>query len=105
VLATAAIQLLKDVENLGDSGKYKVWKKIQSRLVKSGHKRAPELLDGNKIRRILDAQCRSTRRQHVVDGGSWILIRNRSISEEALWTRHHLFGSELTLTHCPGEKI
>lgn len=57
-----AIRLLKDAVNLADSGKYKGWKKIQSRLVKSGHKRAPELLDGNKIRRILDAQCRSARR-------------------------------------------
>ena len=47
---------------MAGSAKSKGWKKVQSQLVKSGHKRSPELLDGNKIRMILDAQCELARR-------------------------------------------
>ncbi len=56
------LEVFKEAVKLADSGKYTGWKKIQSRLVKSGHKRAPDLLDGNKIRMVLDAQCKLARR-------------------------------------------
>ena len=52
------LEVFKEAVNLAQSGKYTSWKKIQSRLVKSGYKRAPELLDGRKIRMILNAQCK-----------------------------------------------
>jgi hypothetical protein len=55
------LEVFKEAVKLANSGKYKGWKQIQTRLVKSGHKRAPELLDGNKIRMILDAQCKLAR--------------------------------------------
>ena len=51
------LEVFREAVKLADTGKYKGWKKIQSRLVKSGHKRAPELLGGTKIRMILDTQC------------------------------------------------
>ena len=51
------LEVFKEAVKLADSGEYKDWKQIQSQLVKSGKKRAPELLDGRKIRMILDAQC------------------------------------------------
>jgi hypothetical protein len=56
------LEVLKEAVKLSDSGRHKGWKKIQSQLVKSGHKRAPKLLDGNKIRMILDASCKLARR-------------------------------------------
>ncbi len=52
------LEVFREAVKLAGSGKYTSWKKIQSRLVKSGHKRAPELLDGQKIRMILDSQCK-----------------------------------------------
>jgi hypothetical protein len=57
------LEVFKEAVKLAQSGKYTGWKKIQSRLVKSGHNRAPELLDGRKIRMILDAQCKLARSQ------------------------------------------
>jgi adenylylsulfate kinase-like enzyme len=52
------LEVFREAVRLAGTGKYTGWKKIQSRLVKSGHKRAPELLDGKKIRMILDTQCK-----------------------------------------------
>jgi hypothetical protein len=52
------LEVFKEAVKLADSGKFKNWEQIQSRLVKSGKRRAPELLDGRKIRMILDAQCK-----------------------------------------------
>jgi len=37
------LEVFKEAVKLAGSGKYKGWKKVQSRLVKSGHKRAPGL--------------------------------------------------------------
>ena len=55
------LEIFKEAVKLAGSGEYTGWKKIQSRLVKTGHKRAAELLDGNKIRMVLDAQCKLAR--------------------------------------------
>ena len=45
------------------SGKCKDWRDVQEELVEAGYKRAPYLLDGNKIKDILDAQCELARRK------------------------------------------
>jgi hypothetical protein len=46
---------------LAKSGRMKNWKSIQAQLVKDGHKRAPDLLDGDKIRAVLDICCSDSR--------------------------------------------
>ena len=42
---------------LAGSGKCKDWYDVQEKLVEKGYRRAPDLLDGEKIRAILDLQC------------------------------------------------
>lgn len=42
------LEFFMEAVKLADSGKHTGWKEIESKLVKSGHKRAPELLDGKK---------------------------------------------------------
>ena len=45
------------------SGKCKDWYDVRERLVEKGYRRAPDLLDGEKIRTILDFQCGIGRKQ------------------------------------------
>ena len=42
---------------MAGSGKFKNWRGIRDGLVEKGYKRAPDLLDGDKIRTILDIHC------------------------------------------------
>jgi hypothetical protein len=42
---------------MAGSGKFKNWKGIRDSLVEQGHRRAPDLLDGDKVRTILDLHC------------------------------------------------
>ena len=42
---------------MAGSGKFKNWKGIRDSLLEKGYKRAPDLLDGDKIRTILDIHC------------------------------------------------
>lgn len=42
---------------MAGSGEFKSWKGIRDGLVEKGYRRAPELLDGDKIRMILDLHC------------------------------------------------
>jgi adenylylsulfate kinase-like enzyme len=42
---------------MAGSGKFKSWKGIRDDLVEKGYRRAPDLLDGDKIRMILDLHC------------------------------------------------
>jgi hypothetical protein len=51
----------KAVEFAG-SGDCKNWKDVQEKLVAKGFRRAPDLLDGEKIRAILDFQCGKSRK-------------------------------------------
>lgn len=51
------VEVFRRAVELAASGNYADWKDIQARLVDKGFRRAPDLLDGQKIRAILDAQC------------------------------------------------
>jgi hypothetical protein len=47
---------------MAGSGKFKSWKGIRDGLVESGFKHAPDLLDDDKIRTILDIHCEDSRK-------------------------------------------
>jgi hypothetical protein len=49
---------------MAGSGKFKSWKGIRDHLVEKGYKRAPDLLDDDKIRMILDIHCEEGRREN-----------------------------------------
>lgn len=51
------VEVFREAVALAASGDHPDWRSIQARLVEKGYRRAPDLLDGNKIRAILDAQC------------------------------------------------
>ena len=42
---------------MAGSGKFKNWRGIRDGLVEKGYRRAPDLLDGDKVRTILDIHC------------------------------------------------
>lgn len=46
---------------MAGSGKFKSWKGIRDGLVAKGYKRAPDLLEDDKIRTILDIHCEDSR--------------------------------------------
>jgi adenylylsulfate kinase-like enzyme len=50
-------EIFRRAVELAGSGKCKDWYDVQERLVEKGYRRAPDLLDGEKIRAILDFQC------------------------------------------------
>jgi hypothetical protein len=47
---------------MAGSGKFKSWKGIRDSLVEKGYKRAPDLLDDDKIQAILDVHCLDSRK-------------------------------------------
>lgn len=47
---------------MAGSGKVRNWEAIQTKLVEQGHRKAPQLLDGQKIRAILDLRCDESRK-------------------------------------------
>ena len=47
---------------MAGSGKFKNWKGIRDGLVEKGYKRAPNLLDDDKVRAILDILCEESRK-------------------------------------------
>ena len=47
---------------MAGSGKFKGWKGIRDGLVAKGYSRAPDLLDGDKIRAILDIYCEESQK-------------------------------------------
>jgi len=51
------VEVFRRAVELAASGEFTDWKAIQARLVEKGFRRAPDLLDGQKIRAIIDAQC------------------------------------------------
>src|SRR3954471_6687375 len=55
---------------MAGSGKFKNWKSIRDGLVERGYRRAPELLDSNKIRAILDIHCVDSQKSEKVPGES-----------------------------------
>ncbi len=56
-------EIFRRAIELAGSGKCKDWYDVQERLVEKGYRRAPDLLDGEKIRAILDLQCGTGRSQ------------------------------------------
>jgi hypothetical protein len=48
---------------LAGSGACKDWREVQEKLVEKGYHRAPDLLDGEKIRTVLDIQCEISRKE------------------------------------------
>lgn len=50
-------EIFRRAVELAGSGKCKDWYDVQERLLEKGYRRAPDLLDGEKIRAILDLQC------------------------------------------------
>jgi len=53
---------------MAGSGKFKNWKGIRDGLVERGYRSAPELLDSNKIRAILDIHCVDSRKYEKSSG-------------------------------------
>ncbi|WP_315834658.1 hypothetical protein [Bradyrhizobium prioriisuperbiae] len=51
------VEVFRQAVALAASGEHSDWKSIQAKLVEKGYRRAPDLLDGHKIRAIIDAQC------------------------------------------------
>lgn len=51
------VEVFRQAVALAASGDHADWKSIQAKLVEKGYRRAPDLLDGHKIRAIIDAQC------------------------------------------------
>lgn len=51
------VEVFRQAVALAASGKHADWKSVQAKLVENGFRRAPDLLDGHKIRAIIDAQC------------------------------------------------
>lgn len=47
---------------MAGSGKVRNWEAIQNKLVEQGYRKAPQLLDGQKIRAILDLRCAESRK-------------------------------------------
>ena len=47
---------------MAGSGKFKNWKGIRDGLVEKGYKRAPNLLDDDKVRAILDVHCEESQK-------------------------------------------
>jgi hypothetical protein len=47
---------------MAGSGKFKNWKGIRDGLVEKGYKRAPDLLDDDRIRAILDIHCEESQK-------------------------------------------
>ena len=56
-------EIFRRAVELAGSGKCKDWHDVQERLVEKGYRRAPDLLDGEKIRAILDLKCGAGRNQ------------------------------------------
>lgn len=56
-------EVFRRAVELAGSGQCKGWHEVQEKLVETGYRRAPDLLDGDKIRAILDFQCGIDRKQ------------------------------------------
>jgi hypothetical protein len=51
------VEVFRQAVALAVTGDHPDWKSVQAKLLEKGFRRAPDLLDGNKIRAIIDAQC------------------------------------------------
>lgn len=51
------LEIFQKAVELAQSGQYRDWKGVEKALVELGHHRAPDLLDGEKVRTILNTLC------------------------------------------------
>ena len=58
-------EVFRRAVELAGTGKCKGWHDIQEKLIEKGYNRAPDLLEGEKIRAILDLQCDIGRKQAI----------------------------------------
>ena len=56
-------EVFRKAVELAGSGNCKNWQEVQESLVEKGVRRAPDLLDGQKIRAIIDFQCGTSRKE------------------------------------------
>jgi adenylylsulfate kinase-like enzyme len=56
-------EVFRRAVELAVSGKFNSWYDVQEKLVEKGYRRAPDLLDADKIRAILDFQCGFSRKE------------------------------------------
>jgi hypothetical protein len=56
------LEVYRAAVRLAGSGKERDWKSIQAKLVESGYHRAPELLDSEKIKAVLNFSCEQSRK-------------------------------------------
>ena len=56
------LEVYQPAVRLAGSGKERDWKSIQEKLVESGYRRAPDLLDNEKIRALLNICCEESRK-------------------------------------------
>jgi hypothetical protein len=57
-----SLEVYQAAVKLAGSGKERDWKSIQDRLVERGYRRAPDLLESEKIRAILNICCEQSRK-------------------------------------------
>jgi hypothetical protein len=55
------LEIYEAAVRLAGSGQEHDWKGIQEKLVESGYRGAPELLDSEKIRAVLNISCEKSR--------------------------------------------
>ena len=55
------LEVYEAAVRLAASGKMRGWESIQERLVEKGYRRVPDLLQGDKIRTVLDICCKAAR--------------------------------------------
>lgn len=56
------LEIYQAALELADSGNAQNWKAIQDRLVEMGYRRAPNLLDNQEIKTLLDLRCAESRK-------------------------------------------
>ncbi len=55
------LEVYEAAVRLAGSGKMPDWQSIQEKLVEKGYRRAPDLLQSDKIRTVLDLCCKTAR--------------------------------------------
>ncbi|THD68598.1 MAG: hypothetical protein E7813_10150 [Bradyrhizobium sp.] len=55
------LEVYEAAVRLATSGKMRGWESIREKLVQKGYRRVPDLLQGDKIRTVLDICCKAAR--------------------------------------------
>jgi hypothetical protein len=62
------LEVYRAAVTLAGSGTVSGWKNIEDALLKQGYRRAPQLLDSQKIRAVLDFCCEVSREPKAAAG-------------------------------------